>query len=81
MEPYTVYIIQNNEGLLYKGVTVNLLQRVRQHNTATGKWTSKKGPWNLVYSEIYTTKTEALKREKFLKSGKGRELLKKLLDK
>lgn len=45
-----------------------------------GRWTKLRGLWKLVYKEEYTTKTEALKREKFLKSGKGREFLKHIIN-
>ncbi len=33
----------------------------------------------LIYTEAYQTKTEAIKREKFLKSGQGRKFLDKIL--
>ena len=32
------------------------------------------GPWRLVYSEEYSTKKEALLRERFFKTGTGRKL-------
>jgi putative endonuclease len=75
---FTVYVIQNQQGQLYKGITEDIEQRLRYHNQDLGHWTKGKGPWRLVYSEQIENKTEALKREKFLKSGKGREVLKKL---
>jgi putative endonuclease len=39
-----------------------------------------KGPWRLVYSEQYVTRVDARKREKYLKSGEGREFLHYLLN-
>ncbi len=36
-------------------------------------------PWELVYKEMYITRKEARQREKFLKSGKGRDFLKQIL--
>jgi putative endonuclease len=36
----------------------------------------QKGPWRLIYSEEHATRSEAMKREKFLKSGQGREWIK-----
>lgn len=36
-------------------------------------------PWRLVYNEEFQTRLEALRRERFLKSGKGREFLNKQL--
>ncbi len=49
------------------------------HNQGLSNWTKSRGPWTLVHSEQYENKTEALKREKFLKSGKGREYLKSII--
>lgn len=73
---HIVYVLQNPEGFLYKGVTVDLEKRLRYHNSGLSVWTKKKGPWQLVYREEFDTKSAALKREKFLKSGRGREFLK-----
>ena len=39
---------------------------------ATKGWTVKFRPWNLVFTEEYSTKVEAMKREKNLKGAKGR---------
>jgi len=36
----------------------------------------QKGPWQLIHKEKYSTRGEAMKREKFLKSGRGREWIK-----
>ncbi|TSD00027.1 MAG: putative endonuclease containing a URI domain [Candidatus Peregrinibacteria bacterium Greene1014_49] len=75
---YTVYVIQNSDGILYKGYTSNLQKRILEHNSVRGKWTSARAPWNVVYKEEFASKSDALKREKFLKSGKGREFLKRV---
>jgi len=40
--------------------------------------TKNRGPWGLVYQERYGSRSEAMIREKFLKSGKGREMLDKI---
>jgi predicted GIY-YIG superfamily endonuclease len=36
----------------------------------------QKGSWHLIYSEELATRSEAMQREKFLKSGQGREWIK-----
>ena len=73
---YFIYVIRSeSSGKLYKGQTDNLNRRIDAHNKGLSKYTNKRGPWKLVYSEEYDTRSEALKREKFLKSGKGREFL------
>lgn len=47
----------------------------RQHNSGTSKFTSQNRPFVLCYSEQFASKVEAMKREKYLKSGRGREFL------
>ena len=79
--PYWVYILQNETtGKLYKGQTSDLEKRLERHNThesGSMRYTYKqKGPWRLIHSEEHATRSEAMKREKFLKSGQGREWIK-----
>ena len=79
--PYWVYILQNEKtGKLYKGQTSNLKKRIERHNSheeGSMRFTYRqKGTWKLLYSEEHPTRSEAMKREKFLKSGQGREWVK-----
>ncbi len=77
---YYVYVIKSQvDARLYKGLTKNVKERVLQHNTGKTKTTKGYIPWELVYFEKYQTIEEARKREKYLKSGVGREFLKSLL--
>lgn len=74
---YYVYVLWS--GTLkkqYTGVTKDLKKRFEHHNLGLNKWTKRGVPWLLLYYESYLNKTDAYRREKFLKSGKGRELLK-----
>ncbi|MBN2093980.1 MAG: GIY-YIG nuclease family protein [Candidatus Zambryskibacteria bacterium] len=81
---FKVYVIQNSDnGRIYIGQTENLIKRLKYHNgTKTSKkksFTSKntgKGVWNVVYSEDFGTRTEAMKREKELKNSGGRSFVK-----
>ncbi len=63
----------------YIGSTGNLDKRVEEHNSGKCRYTSGRLPWKLIYQEEYASRSEAMKREKFLKSGKGRELLKEMI--
>lgn len=77
---YYVYVLESQvDGRLYKGMTMRLGNRIKEHNL--GKTKSTKGylPWVLVHNEKFDTRIEARIREKFLKSGKGRDYLKKIL--
>ena len=79
---FCVYVIRSvSSGKLYKGSTDNLERRLIEHNkTGANKYyTSNKGPWELVYLEKYETRAEAMARENFFKSGKGRLILKEIL--
>ena len=78
---YFVYVIQSDvDGRFYKGLTKDIENRVKEHNSGKTKSTRPYKPWKLVYLEEYKTREEARKRELFLKSGEGRELLKHILD-
>ena len=79
--PFWVYILQNDlTGKLYKGQTSDLERRIERHNThesGSMRYTHKqKGHWRLIHSEQHATRSEAMKREKFFKSGQGREWIK-----
>jgi putative endonuclease len=79
---FYVYILRSTKnGNLYKGLTKNLEKRILGHNEGRNTSTKANRPWELVYFEKYNTRTKARAREKYLKSGEGRELLKKLIKK
>jgi putative endonuclease len=78
---FWVYLLQSEStGRVYIGQTSDLQRRLREHNdTELGRrrYTRRlKGPWQLRYSEEHVSRSEAMRRERFLKSGQGREWLK-----
>ena len=76
---FTVYALYNSSAAkVYIGQTENLARRVMEHNSHTFKgYTSRfQGEWKLIYSESVATRSEALEREKQLKSFRGREYIK-----
>ena len=83
MEEFIVYILFSKDyGKTYVGFTLNLIERFKSHNYLSKKgYTIKFRPWQVIYVEFFTTKSEALKREKLLKSGKGREFIKEIISK
>ncbi len=75
-----VYILRSKTtGRSYTGHTANPAQRLGQHNHGVTLSTKSRGPWELVHQEEFATRAEAMRREKFLKSGKGREELGRIM--
>ena len=72
------YVIECEDGSFYKGHTDNLLRRYKQHCDGNGaEYTKKHKPKQLYYWEMHYTQENALNREKYLKSGIGREWFKR----
>ena len=77
---YYVYILRSERNeKLYVGFTNDLRRRVAEHKTGDSTFTSQNGPWKLIYYEAFTSKDDARREELFLKSGKGRERIKWLI--
>jgi putative endonuclease len=77
---FYVYVLQSEtDAGLYIGYSATLRQRLFQHAEGLTFSTSFRGPWKLIYYEAYLEQADALGREKFLKSGAGRQFLDKQL--
>ncbi len=66
MNKYFTYILHCADDTLYTGITTDLERRIHEHNTDDKKWakyTRIRRPVELVYSEEYTSRSEACKRE------------------
>ncbi len=72
---YYVYILLLKNNQLYKGSTANLKARLERHQKGKVKSTKSFLPCKLVHHECYLLKSDALRREKFLKTTEGRRLL------
>ncbi|MFW6106863.1 MAG: GIY-YIG nuclease family protein [bacterium] len=68
-----VYILRSlRTGKLYVGHTKDLSRRLAEHNTGQGgRYSRHNGPWELVHSEVHPNRSEAMRREKYLKSVAG----------
>ncbi|MEI6765676.1 MAG: GIY-YIG nuclease family protein [Bacteroidota bacterium] len=71
---FTVYVLFSEiYRKIYIGQTSDLSTRLQYHNELSDDgWTKKYLPWVLLYSESCASRTEALKREKQLKTSRGR---------
>ena len=64
----------------YTGMTSDVDKRLAQHNRKENKSTKANAPWILIFKEEFLSRLEARKKEKYLKSGVGREFIKTLLN-
>ncbi len=71
---FWTYILENAAGRFYIGHTDNLERRLLEHNAEEKigtKHCHKHGLWQLVWSEPHPTRSEAMRRERFIKSRKS----------
>jgi putative endonuclease len=71
VKEYFVYILQCSDGTFYTGIARDVSRRLRQHNgeiSGGAKYTSKRRPVLLKYSEIQETRSLAMKRELKIKA-------------
>ena len=65
---FYVYILKCQDNTLYTGYTVDLKRRIETHNKGLGaKYTRGRLPVEIVYQEVFESKSEAIKREIDLK--------------
>lgn len=77
---FTVYVLYSESHKKhYTGFSSNFEARLNSHNLFGKKdWSIRYRPWKVIHTEMYDNKMEAMKREKWLKSGVGREFIKSL---
>ena len=74
-----VYVIRSyKDGRFYVGMTKNLERRFQEHESGKTKSTKGFRPWKLIFTEIFQNYSEARNREKYLKSGSGKEYIKRM---
>jgi putative endonuclease len=71
---FFVYILKSDTtDRSYVGSSHNVAERIRRHNAGHAKSTKHGIPWQLVHLEAYDTRSDAVRREGYLKTGVGRE--------
>ncbi len=80
MEKGFIYVLRCADNSLYIGSTRDINTRIHAHNKGKVKTTKKNRPFKFIYSEEFKNYSEARKRELYLKTGTGRDWLKKKLD-
>ncbi len=77
---YFVYILKSSiDGTSYVGVTIDLKNRLREHNSGEGKYSSTKRPFEVIWYCSFKNKPKAYEFEKYLKHGSGHAFSKKHL--
>ncbi|OGH67507.1 MAG: hypothetical protein A3J66_03590 [Candidatus Magasanikbacteria bacterium RIFCSPHIGHO2_02_FULL_47_14] len=83
---FYTYVIKNDVGNIYIGYTSDLENRLKRHN---GLMTTKKksythrhkaGKWTLVLTEKFSSRVEAIRRERELKSYQGRKYIRQVIE-
>ena len=69
---YYVYMLKsiNKKPVTYVGYTKNLKNRIKLHNTGKGAKFTRGRKWRLVFKEKYSTKTQAISREYYIKKNR-----------
>jgi putative endonuclease len=76
---YFTYAIKSlNKNYIYIGISDNPQRRINQHNKGYNKTTKPYKPFKILLKEKYNNRKDARKKEKYLKSGCGKEYLKRL---
>ena len=76
---FYVYAIRSKtRNYIYAGLTDNIVRRFHQHNAGLNPTTKPYAPFDLIWSQAYNTRTEARKKERYLKSGIGKQFLRGL---
>ena len=77
---YYIYILfSQSANKYYVGQTDNIDKRLSEHNSFHKGFTSQANDWILKYFEEFSSRKDALKREKQIKAWKNRKLIEKLI--
>ena len=78
---WRVYVLRSQRnGRYYTGSTNNLTRRLDEHARHASTYTRYAGPFDLVYDEQQPDRLSARRRERWFKTGRGREELQRILD-
>ena len=77
---FYVYVLRSKkDDKLYTGYTNNWRKRIEKHQSGKVTSTKHRGSFELIYLEACLNKIDAIRREKYLKSGRGKIFLKRRL--
>ncbi|OGM00971.1 hypothetical protein A2480_03025 [Candidatus Uhrbacteria bacterium RIFOXYC2_FULL_47_19] len=76
---YVYVLVSGRDGKFYVGQTNDLRRRLRQHQSGMNRSTAGRLPVMLVFYEAYLSKGDALRRERYFKTTKGKVTLRAML--
>ena len=80
MEKFYIYILYSAKlDKYYVGSTSDIDRRIAEHNRGKSTYTKPGLPWELVYTEEFPTKREAVYREMEIKKRKSRTYIEKII--
>jgi len=77
---FTVYVLYSKYyNKIYIGQTSDIDKRIAEHNAGLSGYTKRYIPWEIILTEEFETRSQSMKREKELKSERGRRFIWELL--
>lgn len=80
LKDFWIYVLKSErDGIYYVGSTQDVEKRLVRHNLGEYRFTKAHRPWKAIHQERVSSRPEAVIRERFLKSGVGRQELEEML--
>ena len=80
MEFHYAYVLYSHkDNKFYIGYSSDVFRRLEQHNNGENTSTKHRRPLKLIFYEAYLYKEDAIRREKYFKTSKGKRALKLML--
>jgi putative endonuclease len=77
---YFVYVLRSlKDGLFYIGFSENVENRLKEHNDGRNISTKNRRPFEILFYEAFRTKHDALRREAYFKTTKGKATIRLML--
>ena len=77
---YFLYILKSKSiDKYYVGISQNPLRRLEYHNTIEKGFTSRYRPWEIVFTQEFNSKKEALVIERKIKAWKSKIMIERII--
>ncbi|MBI5127330.1 GIY-YIG nuclease family protein [Candidatus Roizmanbacteria bacterium] len=76
---YTYVLLSLKDNQFYIGYSSNLKERIKEHSSGKNTSTNPRRPLKLIYYEAHLSKVDAMRREKYFKTEKGKSSLRQMI--